>query len=202
MALLNELFTFATEIVQRRGGMIDKFIGDCVMAVWGAPETHPDDALRAVQAARGPAAVAGHGQPAVAAECGVEIQLAIGVHTGPAVAGNVGSEKRMEYTVIGDTVNVAARLEAMAQPGQILVSESTRERHRRERDGLCPPGAQALHGRTAATRIYEVARVRACAARGRVIAGRFRVLRALGAGGMGAVYEAEQLGLGRTWPSR
>jgi class 3 adenylate cyclase len=87
---------------------------------------------------------------------GIEIQLAIGIHTGPAVAGNVGSEKRMEYTVIGDTVNVAARIESMAQPGQILVSEATRERIGEENVELVPAGERKLHGRTAATLIYEV----------------------------------------------
>ncbi|HLM47980.1 MAG TPA: adenylate/guanylate cyclase domain-containing protein, partial [Myxococcaceae bacterium] len=82
---------------------------------------------------------------------------AIGIHTGPAVAGNVGSEKRMEYTVIGDTVNVAARIESMAQPGQILVSEATRQRIGDEGVELVPAGERKLHGRTAATLIYEVA---------------------------------------------
>jgi class 3 adenylate cyclase len=156
VALLNELFTFATEIIQRRGGIIDKFIGDCVMAVWGSPQSHPDDALRAVQAAEDLRRWLDVGNRRWRARWGIEIQLAIGIHTGPAVAGNVGSEKRMEYTVIGDTVNVAARLESMAQPGQILVSESTRERIGDSGLDLVPAGERKLHGRTAATLIYEV----------------------------------------------
>ncbi|QRO00432.1 HAMP domain-containing protein [Archangium violaceum] len=156
VALLNELFTFATEIIQRRGGIIDKFIGDCIMAVWGTPQAHEDDALRAVQAAEDLRRWLDVGNRRWRERWGIEIQLAIGVHTGPAVAGNVGSEKRMEYTVIGDTVNVAARLESMAQPGQILVSESTRERIGEAAVDLVPAGERKLHGRTAATRIYEV----------------------------------------------
>ncbi|WP_257458605.1 adenylate/guanylate cyclase domain-containing protein [Archangium lipolyticum] len=156
VALLNELFTFATEIIQRRGGIIDKFIGDCIMAVWGTPQAHEDDALRAVQAAEDLRRWLDVGNRRWRERWGIEIQLAIGVHTGPAVAGNVGSEKRMEYTVIGDTVNVAARLESMAQPGQILVSESTRERIGGAAVDLVPAGERKLHGRTAATRIYEV----------------------------------------------
>ncbi|HEX8437698.1 adenylate/guanylate cyclase domain-containing protein [Archangium sp.] len=156
VALLNELFTFATEIIQRRGGIIDKFIGDCIMAVWGSPQSHPDDALRAVQAAEDLRRWLEVGNRRWRERWGIEIQLAIGVHTGPAVAGNVGSEKRMEYTVIGDTVNVAARLESMAQPGQILVSEATRERIGESGLDLVPAGERQLHGRTAATRIYEV----------------------------------------------
>ncbi len=156
VALLNELFTIATEIIQRRGGIIDKFIGDCIMAVWGSPQSHPDDALRAVQAAEDLRRWLDVGNRRWRERWGIEIQLAIGVHTGPAVAGNVGSEKRMEYTVIGDTVNVAARLESMAQPGQILVSESTRERIGDSGLELVPAGERKLHGRSVATRIYEV----------------------------------------------
>ncbi|MFY0529987.1 adenylate/guanylate cyclase domain-containing protein [Archangium gephyra] len=156
VALLNELFTFATEIIQRRGGIIDKFIGDCIMAVWGSPQSHPDDALRAVQAAEDLRRWLDVGNRRWRARWGIEIQLAIGVHTGPAVAGNVGSEKRMEYTVIGDTVNIAARIESMAQPGQILVSEATRERIGDSGVELVPAGERQLHGRTAATRIFEV----------------------------------------------
>ncbi|REG36453.1 class 3 adenylate cyclase [Archangium gephyra] len=156
VALLNELFTFATEIIQRRGGIIDKFIGDCVMAVWGSPQSHSDDALRAVQAAEDLRRWLDVGNRRWRARWGIEIQLAIGIHTGPAVAGNVGSEKRMEYTVIGDTVNVAARIESMAQPGQILVSEATRERIGDSGVELVPAGERQLHGRTAATRIFEV----------------------------------------------
>ena len=156
VALLNELFTFATEIIQRRGGIIDKFIGDCIMAVWGSPNTRPDDAQRAVQAAEDLRRWLDVGNRRWRERWGIEIQLAIGVHTGPVIAGNVGSEKRMEYTVIGDTVNVAARLESMAQPGQILVSEATRERIGGAGLDLVPAGERKLQGRTAATRVYEV----------------------------------------------
>ncbi|MBM7118187.1 adenylate/guanylate cyclase domain-containing protein [Archangium primigenium] len=156
VALLNELFTFATEIIQRRGGIIDKFIGDCIMAVWGTPQSHADDALRAVQAAEDLRRWLDVGNRRWRERWGIEIQLAIGVHTGPAVAGNVGSDKRMEYTVIGDTVNVAARLESMAQPGQILVSEATHERLGADASELVPAGERQLSGRTAVTRTYEV----------------------------------------------
>ncbi|MFY0574358.1 protein kinase domain-containing protein [Cystobacter fuscus] len=194
VALLNELFTFATEIIQRRGGIIDKFIGDCIMAVWGTPQSHDDDAQRAVLAAEDLRRWLDVGNRRWRERWGIEIQLAMGVHTGFAVAGNVGSDKRMDYTVIGDTVNVAARLESMAQPGQILVSEATRERIGDDCVELVPVGERRLHGRSAATRTYEVP-VRLVP--GQVIAGRFQIVRALGEGGMGVVHEAEQLGLGR-----
>ena len=125
VAILNELFTFLTEIVFRHGGIVDKFMGDCVMAVFGAPYDHEDDALRAVTAAEEMLQWLEIGNAKWADELGAELMLAIGINTGPAIAGNIGSEKRMEYTVIGSTVNTAARLESIALPGQILLSKAT-----------------------------------------------------------------------------
>ena len=157
VALLNELFTFATEIIHKRGGIIDKFIGDSVMAVWGTPESHPDDARQAVEAAMELRRWVETGNRRWKQKWGVEVQLAMGLHTGTVVAGNLGSEKRMEYTVIGDAVNVAARLESMAQPGQILVSAATREKLGEEAEVLRHLGERALHGRNATTQVFEVA---------------------------------------------
>jgi class 3 adenylate cyclase len=128
VSLLNELFTIATQVVQHRGGMVDKFIGDSVMAVWGAPRGAPDDPLRAVQAADDLRRWLDTGNRRWRQRFGVEVHLAMGLHTGQALAGNVGSEKRMDYTVIGEAVNVAARVERLARGGQILVSEATRDR--------------------------------------------------------------------------
>ena len=155
VALLNDLFTFATEIVEKRGGIIDKFIGDCVMAVWGTPESAEDDALRAVLAAEDLRRWLDTANRKWRQKFGVQIQMAMGINTGPAIAGNIGSEKRMEYTVIGDTVNLAARLEALAQPGQILLSETTRARVG-DRMLLKSLGESAIHGRKGRTIVYEV----------------------------------------------
>ncbi len=155
VALLNELFTVATEIVQKHGGMVDKFIGDCMMAVWGAPETHPDDAERAVAAAEDIRRWAETTNRRWRARFGVEVVLAQGLHTGPVVAGNLGSEKRVEYTVIGDTVNVAARLEAIAKPGQILVTEATKLKLGPAFD-VRSAGERTLPGRARAEIVYEV----------------------------------------------
>ncbi|MBK9031656.1 MAG: hypothetical protein IPL61_10035 [Myxococcales bacterium] len=127
VAMLNQLFTILTEIVFRHGGTVDKFIGDCVMAFWGAPAEQPDHAARAVAAAEDMLRWLEVGNEAWAAQYGVTINLAIGINTGDAVVGNFGSEARMEYTCIGDTVNVAARLEALARPQQILASRTTRD---------------------------------------------------------------------------
>ena len=112
VTILNELFTILTQIVFRHGGTVDKFLGDCVMALWGAPTEQSDHASRAVEAAEDMLSWLETGNERWQETFGVTIQLAIGVHCGTAVVGNIGSEKRMEYTAIGDVVNVAARLEA------------------------------------------------------------------------------------------
>lgn len=125
VGLLNELFTIMTDIVFRHDGTIDKFIGDCVMAVWGAADTDDDHAAKAVAAADDMMRWLEAGNSVWEERFGIRIELAIGINTGDAVVGNIGSESRMEYTVIGDTVNVAARLESIARPSQILITAAT-----------------------------------------------------------------------------
>jgi adenylate cyclase len=123
--LLNEYFTEMTDLIFENGGTLDKYLGDGIMAVFGAPITKLDDPARSVKTAiemqRALARLnrdwEARGQPA--------LRAGIGVNTGPVTAGNIGSTKRMDYTVIGDAVNLASRLCANAAGGQILVSEST-----------------------------------------------------------------------------
>jgi class 3 adenylate cyclase len=124
--ILNELFTILTEIVFKHGGTVDKFVGDCVIAFWGAPSDQADHVRRALEAAEDMQTWLETGNERWKQKHGVTIQLAIGVHTGDAVVGNIGSEKRMEYTAIGSVVNLAARLEAIARPQQILVTDAVR----------------------------------------------------------------------------
>lgn len=126
VTILNELFTILTEIVFKHDGTVDKFVGDCVMALWGAPADQPDQARRAVEAAEDMLDWLESGNERWQKRFGVTIQLAIGIHQGEAVVGNIGSEKRMEYTAIGDVVNLAARLEAIARPQQILVTDAVK----------------------------------------------------------------------------
>lgn len=126
--ILNELFTIVTEIVFRHEGTVDKFIGDCVMAMWGAPREQPDHADRAVRAAEEIVSWLEIGNVNWKKKFGVSVQIAIGINTGEAVVGNVGSRDRMEYTAIGEAVNLAARLEAIARPQQILISTMTKEK--------------------------------------------------------------------------
>ncbi|MCF7915632.1 MAG: PAS domain S-box protein [Spirochaetaceae bacterium] len=128
IGVLNAYFSEAVEIIIKYKGYIDKFIGDAIMAAWGVPIYSEEDDARA------------------AVECAVELQnlinskdrnfftgdashlrVGIGMHTGPLIAGNLGSNRRMDYSVIGDTVNVAARLEGVAGPGQVIITQKTRD---------------------------------------------------------------------------
>lgn len=125
VALLNELFTIITEIIFRHGGVVDKFVGDCVMAFWGAPHPEQDHAVEACSAAEEILSWLELGNVAWREQLGVELELAIGIHSGEAIVGNVGSSTRLTYTAIGQTINLAARLEAIARPNQILTTRAT-----------------------------------------------------------------------------
>lgn len=127
VTILNELFTLITTIIFRHGGTVDKFIGDCVMAFWGAPKPDDEQVLHALDAAEQISRVLEFANQRWMRDFGVEVKLAMGIHTGEAVVGNVGSNTRMEYTAIGKAVNHAARLEALAHENQILVSEEVQE---------------------------------------------------------------------------
>jgi len=122
VALLNELFTVLVEVVFRHGGIVDKFIGDSMMAIFGAPTPQDDHVQRALATAEAIHRFVEANAPAWKIAYGTELQMAIGINCGEALVGNLGSDKRMEYTAIGDVVNVAARLEGVAQPGQTLVT--------------------------------------------------------------------------------
>ncbi|HVB30812.1 MAG TPA: adenylate/guanylate cyclase domain-containing protein [Gemmatimonadaceae bacterium] len=125
--LLSEYFTEMVDCVFRHDGTLDKFIGDAVMAQWGAPIGDPRDADKAMGAAvdmireldKLNAKWRDEGRP--------ELQIGIGLNFGDAFAGNIGSEKRLEFTVIGDTVNTASRLCSVAGPGEILISGSMKQ---------------------------------------------------------------------------
>ena len=122
--LLNDFFAVMTAAIFQSNGTLDKFIGDCVMALFGAPipsERSPRNAL--VAAVRMQQQVARLGAERVQRGL-APMRIGIGLHHGPAVVGNIGSTERMQYTAIGDTVNVAARLVSRAEPGQILISET------------------------------------------------------------------------------
>jgi adenylate cyclase len=123
--LLNRYLSVVTDAVEGQGGTVADLLGDGVFAFFGAPLEHPDDPERAVRAAL--AVQAAVGQLEIPVMPGVRLQAGIGITTGEVIAGNVGSERRMHYAVVGDSVNIAARLQAMAGPGQILVDERTHD---------------------------------------------------------------------------
>jgi len=123
--LLNEYFTEMTELIFDNGGTLDKYLGDGIMALFGAPLPKPGDALRSVKTAAEMQRALVQLNQQWEARGQAPLQMGIGVNTGPVTAGNMGSSKRMEYTVIGDAVNLASRLCANAAGGQILISDST-----------------------------------------------------------------------------
>ncbi len=123
MRLLNDVLGRLADVVLERGGTLDKFLGDGLMAVWGAPLKHEHDAELAVGAALELQAQVRARNAAHPHE--PQFELGVGLNTGPVLSGSVGSARRTEYTVIGDTVNVASRLCGQAQPGEVLLGEAT-----------------------------------------------------------------------------
>jgi adenylate cyclase len=126
--VLNEYFSEAVEVVIRHRGYIDKFIGDAIMAAWGVPlQTVAEDAIQAVSCALEIQDMVRSRRRSFFKGDAADLKIGIGMHTGPIVAGNLGSTRRMNYTVIGDTVTVAARLEGVAGPDEVIITRSTRE---------------------------------------------------------------------------
>jgi adenylate cyclase len=143
--LLNEFFTAMTDVILEAGGTLDKYIGDCVMALFGAPVPAADDVQRAVEAAIQ--------MQRMTAQLNTQIRIGVGLHTGHAVVGNIGSSQRMQYTAIGDTVNVAARLVSLAAPGQVIVSEEIRNL---AQGSFQPLGEVELKGRRQRMSVYSL----------------------------------------------
>jgi adenylate cyclase len=128
IALLNRYFSLQVDVVFRHNGSLDKFIGDCIMAIWGAPLDDPEHAKHAVACALDMVDTLVAFRRALGAEDS-GFDVGIGVHSGPAVVGLMGSQKRLEYTAIGDTVNLASRIEGLTKDAKrrVLVSKDTKE---------------------------------------------------------------------------
>jgi adenylate cyclase len=125
LQMLNEYFEIMVDVVFRHEGTVDKFVGDEIMVIWGAPVKHADDPIRAVKAALEMQSSLVRFNESRISEHLPPIQIGIGVNTGELVAGYIGSTRTMSYSVIGDTVNSAARLCSAAKAGEIIVSEHT-----------------------------------------------------------------------------
>jgi adenylate cyclase len=123
--ILNEYFTRVTDVIFDHGGTLDKYIGDAVMAVFGAPISKGNDAANCVESAIQIQQLLIELNRDAAARKWPELRVGIGINTGIVTAGNIGSPRRIDYTVIGDTVNTASRLMSNAAGGQILISDST-----------------------------------------------------------------------------
>ena len=126
--ILNQYLSMTSACVDRYHGTLDKFIGDATMAFWGAPIADDDAVYHACMAALDIVKGADELSAKLKAEINEEIHVGVGVNFGPAVVGNMGSERRMDYTAIGDTVNTSARLEANAPGGMVYVSRSVIDR--------------------------------------------------------------------------
>jgi adenylate cyclase len=158
-AFLNHHFALVTACIEAEGGIIDKYIGDAAMALWGALESQADHAARAARAAR---AIAQAIRADNAGRMPPPIRMRIGIHSGPVVVGNIGTPTRMNYTVVGDTVNTAQRLENLAKEllpdadVAILLSETTASMLPGEIP-VIPLGQHQLRGRGGAAKVFAIA---------------------------------------------
>jgi adenylate cyclase len=125
LQMLNEYYEKIVDIVFAHEGTVDKFIGDGIMVIWGAPVSHDDDPARAVRAAVDIRRELISINRQRVSEGKEEIKIGIGINTGKVVAGYIGSSQTMSYSVVGDTVNTASRLCSAAKPGEIIISEVT-----------------------------------------------------------------------------
>jgi class 3 adenylate cyclase len=153
--LLNEFYNLMIETTFKHDGTLDKFLGDGVMCIFGAPIARPDHAMQAVRTALDMQAGIAELSARFTREGRPPIAVGIGVSAGEVVAGTVGSEDRMEYTAIGDSVNVAARLESIAKPGQVLISQRTFEMVD-DRVQAKARGAIKVKGKEDEVEVYEV----------------------------------------------
>lgn len=153
--ILNSNFEMITQVIFKYGGTLDKFIGDAVMAVFNSPLDLPDHPLQAVLAAREIQVRAREIRARLEARYGRSVQFGIGINTGEAVCGNIGSSTRMEFTAIGDAVNLAARLESNAKPGQVLISEAVWKAVR-DRVATEPVGPITVKGKSEPVNVYAV----------------------------------------------
>lgn len=155
--MLNEYFQVMVSIINKHNGVVDKFVGDAIMAVWGAPEPTPRDSHDAIKACLEMRIGLAELNEKRIARGEVPLKIGMGVHTGHVISGNIGSDERMEYTVIGDTVNQAARIEASTKAfgADLLLSNETVDAIGDEFI-VERAGAAEVKGKTNALELYKV----------------------------------------------
>ena len=184
--IMDGCFKLIMDEIHKYEGTIDKFTGDGVMALFGAPVAHEDHAQRACYAALSMQRVMGEYGEKIEKECGVEFKMRVGLNSGPVIIGSVGNDLRMDYTAIGDTTNLASRMETNAKPGTVLVSSDT---HKIARDFFRfePLGKVEVKGKEEPVEAYQLieaseveTRIEASVARGLTrLVGREREMAAL-----------------------
>jgi class 3 adenylate cyclase len=154
---LNDYLRVTTDMIFQHRGTLDKFMGDCIMALFGAPLTNPDDADRAVRAAVDIMERVAEFNRRRAEDGFCPVEIGVGINTADVIAGNIGTERRMEYTVIGDGVNLAARLEKVSKDydTKIIISGATHERLT-DKLGAVSYGRISVKGKDAEVQIYGV----------------------------------------------
>lgn len=159
VAVLNEYFTAMSEVIFRHRGMLDKYIGDAILAVFGTPFPRPEDPLRAVRAAEEMLETLDALNAKWATEDREPLEIGIALHTGEVIAGNIGSVQRMDYTVIGDAVNLTSRLEGLNKRygSTLILSEATHEAARLGDEAVFLEETR-VRGREAPIRVYSLRR--------------------------------------------
>jgi adenylate cyclase len=175
VALLNDYFSIATDVIQRHEGMLDKYLGDAIMALYGAPLTSEGHAVQACLSALQIQELVAHDN-ILNMEGRPKLITRIGLNSGPMVVGNVGSDRRLDFTAIGDTVNLASRLEGVNKiyGTRIVVSEST-VKESQDRFIVRPLEILRVKGKGEPVAIFElIAEREKVLERDRVMAQRFR----------------------------
>jgi len=156
VGFLNEYFTKMVDIIFKYGGMIDKFVGDEIMAIFGAPITHQNDASRAIQTAIEMQKGTEKLKPQGISDNHQKLSIGIGINSGEVIAGNIGSRKHMDYTVIGDAVNTAKRLESYAKKNQILITRDVFNMVKKDKYQFKGIGKVKVKGKKRLLEVFEV----------------------------------------------
>lgn len=156
VSILNKYLTLTTECIIKNHGTLDKFVGDCTMAIWNAPIKQEDYVMNACKAALDMVEGSKKLSEELMEKFGRTVSFGIGVHCGPAVIGNIGAKMRMDFTAIGDTVNTSARLEANAPAGKIYISEDVVNRIGKRIDATVLSEGITLKGKSQKLEIYTL----------------------------------------------